>query len=310
MLSHQRWPYVGRFARGWHRLPGKIPGQPQTRTRAHPRIGSRTLLTQRAALGERPRCGEGVHLDRAGTPKRLGRGRERRAGREDVVDEQHARRRWPNGAERPGHGRPAIHAGAPSLGRRVDLPPEQAQARPTEPSGDGNRQRARLVVAALGATGARERDPRDGVDRRELVGRGHRVGERGSHVAPARELQPVHRTPGRTGVRERSPRRRQRCGWTVFARPNGRARRRTASLAPRRPQRSELTGTRGAEGPRAVTAPSARTREHRVERPRPHGATLPGATDTTRSSGYGRGISIGDSPLSWIARRWWARSTG
>ena len=32
MLSHQRWPYVGRFARGWHRLPGIVPGQPQTRT--------------------------------------------------------------------------------------------------------------------------------------------------------------------------------------------------------------------------------------------------------------------------------------
>src|SRR5688572_4683377 len=36
MLGDQGSPYVGRFARGWHRLPGLIPGQPQTRTGAPP----------------------------------------------------------------------------------------------------------------------------------------------------------------------------------------------------------------------------------------------------------------------------------
>ena len=39
MLSDQGSPYVGRFARGWRRLPGMIPGQPQTRTRARSSIG-------------------------------------------------------------------------------------------------------------------------------------------------------------------------------------------------------------------------------------------------------------------------------
>ena len=40
MLGDQGSPYVGRFARGWHRLPGLIPGQPQTRTGARPSIGT------------------------------------------------------------------------------------------------------------------------------------------------------------------------------------------------------------------------------------------------------------------------------
>src|SRR3990170_992531 len=39
MLTDQGSAYVGRFARGWHRLPGNLsPGQPQTRTRAHRRV--------------------------------------------------------------------------------------------------------------------------------------------------------------------------------------------------------------------------------------------------------------------------------
>src|SRR5881397_3354191 len=47
MLSDQRSPYVGRFARGWHRLPGRFPGQPQTRTWARRRIGTTTRNAQR-----------------------------------------------------------------------------------------------------------------------------------------------------------------------------------------------------------------------------------------------------------------------
>src|SRR3990170_738031 len=39
MLTDQGSAYVGRFARGWHRLPRNLsPGQPQTRTRAHRRV--------------------------------------------------------------------------------------------------------------------------------------------------------------------------------------------------------------------------------------------------------------------------------
>jgi hypothetical protein len=39
MLTDQGSAYVGRFARGWHRLPGiRSPGQPQTRTRARGRV--------------------------------------------------------------------------------------------------------------------------------------------------------------------------------------------------------------------------------------------------------------------------------
>ncbi len=56
MLSDQRSPYVGRFARGWHRLPGIIPGQPQTRTRARPSIGTRPRDAGGTPARRRRRC--------------------------------------------------------------------------------------------------------------------------------------------------------------------------------------------------------------------------------------------------------------
>ena len=83
MLSDQGSPYVGRFARGWRRLPGSIPGQPQTRTRARSSIGTR------GGARERPSGREQMHRDGASLAQRLRGCRSGRAGRQDVVDEQY-----------------------------------------------------------------------------------------------------------------------------------------------------------------------------------------------------------------------------
>src|ERR1700693_5330143 len=82
MLSDKRSPYVGRSARGWRRLPGRFPGQPQTRTRARPSIGSHM------PPGERPSGREKMDLLGPNTPKRLGAGSRGGPGREHVVNQQ------------------------------------------------------------------------------------------------------------------------------------------------------------------------------------------------------------------------------
>ena len=309
MLGHQRWPYVGRFARGWHRLPGNIPGQPQTRTRAHPRIGSRTALAQRPPFGQRAGSGERMHLDSAGSSKRLRRSRERRAGRQDVIDEEDAGRGHAHRPERTHHGRPPVDAATPGLRRGVDRASQERGARAIEPAREGDRQGARLVVAALGSAATRERDPGDDVDRWQSLGRRHRRRERGRDVAPPGELQPVHGASRRTRVREGRTRRGQRRWWATIASGHGRGSRRATSLTPRRPEGMQRPCAGSTERPRAVGAPRAGARIERVEH-RPHRATVALATDTRSAPGYGNGISIGGSPLSSTTRRCCARSTG
>ena len=199
MLSHQRWPYVGRFARGWHRLPGRIPGQPQTRTRARWSLGSPARTTQRRpAPRDRPGSGDRVDLRRPGLAQDVGSRRHRRPGREDIIDQQHARRTRAARTEHPVHRHPAFGAGAPRLRRRRDRTPELPPRRTLETSGERNRQRTRLVEATLGATAARERHPRDDVDVGDRAGARDRAGEGRGDVTPSRELQTKHRPSCRT----------------------------------------------------------------------------------------------------------------
>src|SRR5437867_1080470 len=116
MLSDQRSPYVGRFARGWHRLPGRFPGQPQTRTWAHRRIGTGTAKPQRGhRVVERARCGDQMDPAGAGCGERLGTRRGRRPGGEDVIDQQDSLGCRTDRFEAPSHRLPALGAAAPSL---------------------------------------------------------------------------------------------------------------------------------------------------------------------------------------------------
>src|SRR3954447_23440337 len=290
MLSHQRWPYVGRFARGWHRLPGRIPGQPQTRTRARLRIGSPCRAAQRVpAPRDGARRRDRVDLHGAGLPQDIGRGRERRARGEDVVDEQDARRCGPARTESPVHRHPPFGARTSRLGRRRDGTAELPSCGTPGAASDRDGQRARLIEPALRTSRARQRYPRDDIDIGDLPRADDRIGECRRHVAPPRKLQPQHRAPCRTVVDERRSHRRQRRWRTVLTRRLRLVGRVATAFAPGRLDRTQPREALVAERPRARTAPGARAWEQGVEHPNDHRVTLPAATDTAR---YGARMRI------------------
>ena len=284
MLSDQRSPYVGRFARGWHRLPGRFPGQPQTRTCARPRIGTTAANPQRGhRVVERARRGD--EMDPAGPSggQRLGARRGRRPGGEDVIDEHDALRRRTGRFEAPSHGRAALGATAPSLRARGTCPSKQSGDGQAGPVPKAHGQRARLVVTSLGQPPTRQRDPRDDVDGRDLVARDDRVREGGRDVAPSGELQPVHGPSRRTVEEERRTSGGHRVRRTVTTGRHRDAGRPSAPIAPGTPQRDERSATAGAERPRPVPASRAPAWENDIERPRQHAPTVPGATDMARA---------------------------
>src|SRR6185312_7715232 len=289
MLSHQRWPYVGRFARGWHRLPGRIPGQPQTRTRARLRIGGASRTAQRPPpAGDRAGRGDRVHLRRTGLAEHVGSRSQGRARRQHVVDEQDPRRRGTARPEHPVHRHPPLGARALRLRRGRDRATELPPGRALGHAGERDGERARLVVSALRAPAPRERHPRDDVDVGDTPGARDRVGEGRGDVTPARELQPQDRAARRPVVDERRSHRRQRRRRTVLARrlwPVGRI---AAPFAPRRFDRPQPRRTVRTERPRPRAAPGARPWEQGVEHPDHHRATLPTGTDTGRYGSHMR----------------------
>jgi hypothetical protein len=240
MLSHQRWPYVGRFARDWHRLPRTLLGQPQTRTRAHPRIGMLRRRPQSAG-GATHRACRYDHVDRACARNRQGPGTggRGRPGREHVVDQQHPIRRTSCGRERSAHRGATLDAAPTGLRCGGGGPSEETSDGQAEFPTERARERPRLIVAAVGQPTSAQRYPRDHVCRREPVARGDRFRERGSDVAPARELQTEHGLPRRTFVAEGGPDRRDRWRWAIVARGHGVERRRPAARTPGRNQRLE-----------------------------------------------------------------------
>jgi len=315
MLSHQRWPYVGRFARGWHRLPGRIPGQPQTRTRARLRIGSPCRTAQRpAATCDRACRGDRVNLPRARLHEHVGGRGERRPGREHVVDDEDARRRGTGGPEHAVHRHPALDAGTTRLWRGRDRSAELPPRGTIGAAGDRDGEGARLVVSALGATGSCQRHPRDDVDVGNMTGARDRIGERRSNVSPAGELEPKDRATRRPVVHERRTHRRERRRWAILTRRLWAVGRVAAPFTPWGLDRTQPGSALRTERPRTRAAPRARPWEQGVGHAREHGATLPAATDTTeprrRCSGYGKGTSTGGSPLTWIVSARSERSTG
>jgi hypothetical protein len=302
MLGDQRSPYVGRFARGWHRLPGWIPGQPQTRTGARSSIGTPLRASRTPRRGrpvrEGPTCGEQVDLPGAGVDERCGAGRCGGAGGEHVVDEQEPG--WGGAARDPGEGAPhrpqALLATAASLRGGGPGPADVGGRREPELACERPREHASLIEPALGPPPGRERDPRHGIGRRRAEGR-EGPGERLPDASPAGELQTMDGGAGRTSIRERRPRGGDGLRRTVAA-PVDRLRGRpSAAPAPRRPQRLERLDADRTERPRARATPGTGPWEQEVHGPIEHRVTLRGAPDTHQ----GRGTSTGcPAPLTAI----------
>jgi hypothetical protein len=284
MLSDQRSPYVGRFARGWHRLPGRFPGQPQTRTWARRRIGTTPRITQRRdRVVERASGGDQV--DPAGTRRgeRFGARRGRRPGGEDVINEQDPLGRSASRIEAAPHRRPTLSAAPPGLRTRGSPAAEQTNDGDPGPVSESDGQCARLVIAALGEASTCQWHPRDDVDGWQLIARCDRRREGAGHIAPAGELEAMHSASRRTVEEERRARRRHRVRRAVTAGRHRRAGRAPASVAPGTFERHERNTARGTERPRPVPASGAPAWEHDVQRPREHRATVPTTADIARA---------------------------
>ena len=284
MLSDQRSPYVGRFARGWHRLPGRFPGQPQTRTCAHRRIGTTARNAQRRD-GIVERASRGHEMDPAGAGRGEGFGARgsRRAGREDVIDEQDPLRRCARRIEAPPHRRSAFGAAPSGLGTRGSRAAEQAHHRDPRSMSEPHGKRPGLVVSALGEPWTRQGHPRDDIDGWQIVTRHDRRGEGPCHITPSRELEAVHGASRRTVEEERRPSRRHRVRRAVTAGRNRHAGRATAPVAPGTPERHERHDAHGTERPRPGAASGAPAWEDDIERPREHAATVPATADIARA---------------------------
>ncbi|MEA2579830.1 MAG: hypothetical protein QOE83_722 [Actinomycetota bacterium] len=327
MLSDQRSPYVGRFARGWRRLPRNIPGQPQTRTRARSSIGT-TPFPRNPSLGpsrhgpsgrrrtqRTPECPRGdhqVHLPCARAhqgPRARG---SRCSGREHVVHQQH-RRRTPVGRnERAPQGRPTFGAASACLRPGADGSFEEPLYGKVQLASEPPSKHARLVIAARSQPRARQRHPchRQRITRpgRRSHG-GHRPGERRSNVLPARVFQSMHRRPGWTVEPERRSRGGERPIGTITTR-EGRGRGGPSTpLTPRRLQGGQFRATVVAEGPWPVAAPRAPAREQDVRELHP--GSRYGRAPTSLPVGYeGSATSKGSSPLETIFSNRSERSTG
>jgi hypothetical protein len=284
MLNDQWSPYVGRFARGWHRLPGRFPGQPQTRTWARRRIGTTARNAQRRK-GIMERASRGREVDPAGAGRGEGFGARgsRRPGREDVIDEQDPLRRCARRIEAPSHRRPALGAAPPGLGTRGSRAAEQSHDRDPRSVSEPHGKRPGLVVSALGEPSTRQGHPRDDIDGWQIVTRRDRRGEGPCHITPSGELEAVHGASSGTVEEERRPSRRHRVRRAVTAGSHRHAGWATAPVAPGTHERHERHTARGTERPRPGPASGAPAREDDIERPREHVATVPATTDIARA---------------------------
>jgi hypothetical protein len=289
MLGDQESPYVGRFARGWHRLPERIPGQPQTRTWARLRIGTTGAPPQRGGppvVGkpvrdtDGPSCGHQVDPAGSHGGQRFGARTGGRSGGEDVVHQEDPRWRHTGPDECAPHRFPPLPAPTLSLRTRRDRPPQHPADRDAGPPTDPDGERTSLVVAAFGQTTPRKWYPGNDVDGGKLVARDERVGQRRGDVTPPGEFQPVHGRSGGPLEQERGSGRRDRRWRTVAAGGNGDRRRATTAGAPGSLQRDQSPAAYGAERPRPTPTSGAPPREDDVERAGEHAATVAPAADT------------------------------
>jgi hypothetical protein len=309
MLSGQLPPYVGRFACDWRRLPGNVPGQPQTRARA-----LRASIASGQRTRERSRGRGQRHPVSARLPKHsradVGGG----ARGEDVVHQKDPRRHPAAGrSERPLQRQPPLGAGSARLRTDVGCAPDQGERGEAGARGQGAREHFGLVVASRRQPRSRQGHPRDDVGRERVRrddGTGKCVGDR----SPTRELQSVDRAACRPMEQERGAGEVDRDRRTVPARGDRPLRRTSTPDAPRWLQCDERVGAGAAERPRTRAAPGARAREHDIERLRDHTETVAGGADTPAAGNrQGRRISMAARPRLWassIVRARWVFSSG
>jgi hypothetical protein len=250
MLGDQLSSYVGRFACDWHRLPGWIPGQPQTQTGA-----LRASIAPGSEPAERPRGCHQPHLVGAGSPQRS-RARQRRgSGGHHVVDQQDPRRdrRSPDDLERTCERCSSVGSDPPGLRASSLGPGEQSSGGDPHHPRERVRERLRLVVSTVRETVPRQRHPGDYFD----VGRAdreHRGRESLRHRSEPAELQAVDRSASRTSETERRPRAEYLVSGAIAASRFGADQRPPAALAPRRRDRLQPFHTSSAERPVTITA--------------------------------------------------------
>ena len=263
MLSDQGSPYVGRFACGWHRLPGNdLPGnhrpgrEPEPSIASGHRAGIARAAVSTPTSAAPPRGSVAAHA--------AGRG----PRREDVVDQQHPRRRRPPGATGT---RPSIASAgdaAPSAGlrsRRVVSAEErcdrrdQAIARPRPRAPRPGRSRP-----------VRRPEPRAGThvtaSADNTFSEPSRPRARPRHPAIPRTSageSPSARVRRRRTARARRERRRRTAMQRTSRRPSVGFR---TERTRRRRSEERSTGTRSAERPRASSAPAHRGGKNRIER--------------------------------------------
>jgi hypothetical protein len=286
MLTDQGSAYVGRFARGWPRLPGSCsPGNHRpVREPAAEYIGATCSEGQPRHRSSRREQG---YRSRAPLDERL-RARGRRGPRgQHVVDEQDPPRSVPLGTERAPHDLAAVDATPARLRSEVVLPLEERHHRDTEPTPDDPGEREGLVEPSGRPAPAGQRHPGHGVGRGTLVHRGHGGAERRCHAPPSGELQPMHGIPGRPVEQERRAGQDDRSRRAVAAglgvtRPRG-----SASPTPGGSEGHQPSDARIAERPRALTAARAPRREERVQDRAQHARTLPRPADIPSGEGNG-----------------------
>ena len=245
-------------------------------------------------------------MDRAGTRRRRSASAHAAAvapGREDVVDQEHARRDTC---------RPIARSKAPRIAvrRSAPRPPRLRSGRDRAPSGraDGqvaacaptvDREHPRLVVAALGEPAARERHPRDHVGRAARSDRHHRAGQRGAR-RPATRRTSAGGSPARAGPVEHGTARGRRRAATAGSRGSV-----ATGAGHGRPHRSHHGGasddergaTRRAERPRTRAAARTPLREDDVAAPAPRIAATATDRPPTRHAPTGASPRRARAPL-------------
>ena len=283
MLSDQRSPYVGRFARDWHRLPGgPLPGNHR------PRLGHRRIIaTGWNRASERARPGQHADLACSGSAKGERARRDGGPARQHVVDEQDPPRDGAGRRECAPERLPPRQARTPGLGRRFDNALQQSPRRPAHRLRHGPSQRFGLVVATRSTPRGAERHPGDGGPFGIHLGR-RRPGQRPHHprsdgrrsASKPGELQSHERGPNGPLVQKGGPRPRDWRWRTVRAAIDRLLQRPAARSAPGRYQQGDVRPARTAERPRPAPAAHAGRGEEDVQHSAEHGRSVRPGSDT------------------------------
>ena len=211
-----------------------------------------------------------IHPRRAGTTQHCGCGARRRAGRIDVVDEQHAPRNRSPRAKHVAHVASASGEREPRLTLRDARPFEKRLTRKAPASSQLVRERFRRMTCAFELTHSVGRDIGDDVCGRPLEVGEHELGCQGREPAEPALLPGMDEGNGgaRVGVGGRGGGERETPAGALQAASNRPGRGRAAACAARQPDRSKSVVAGRAEArTRPATGDTAR-RQQEIDEPR------------------------------------------